>query len=481
MADEEGIDAILDWPTLSEETELLSDEMATFLRSNPVAYAGHRIIANFVQADGRHGTAEYNEVPFLNRWFFAIALAGYWFFRRILHLIGRSTAPSQFDGHVFVMHSTRHDKRHTLTAVSKRLVDQGHDVILVCSPEVQGYRTDWEKQGFATTSFVELLGAIPLRGWLSVIGTTIRSVRGLRDRTRHAFSAAPRTIVFNFVFLESIKAEVLVQTTDLPTIHTYAPMGYVLAATDFDRVFGYQHGIMYGQESDTGHQEYRRGYPFFAPINYLTWGEPWHDKFRYSTPPDTQLHPTGAPWHEFLIQYDIDAEKEHDVLFLSSAGRQTAEGEEAFEAFVGRLIDVCERRGWRLGIKLHPKETGDWYAERGWSEHVIDSEPDIQDALLNTNVAITTGSSTLVEAVVLGTPICKWFDQESPLERNRELDLIFHITPKTIEPTIESAMETTADASDATSILNCHGATDRIVEAVTETDRVVKRVTDSAP
>jgi len=82
---------------------------------------------------------------------------------------------------------------------------------------------------------------------------------------------------------------------------------------------------------------------------------------------------------------------------------------------------------------------------------------------------------------VLGTPICKWFDQQSPLERNRDLDLVFHITPETIEPMIESAMETTADASDATSILNCHGATGRIVEAVTETDQIVERVTDSAP
>jgi hypothetical protein len=119
MSDEDGIDAILEWPTLSEETELLSDEMAGFLRSNPVAYAGHRIIANFVQVSDYGETTEHDEVPFLSYWFFPIALSGYWLVRRLLDLAGLSTAPSEFDGHVLVMNSDRHDKRHTLTAVGQ--------------------------------------------------------------------------------------------------------------------------------------------------------------------------------------------------------------------------------------------------------------------------------------------------------------------------------------------------------------------------
>jgi len=172
----EGIDTILEWPMLSEETELLSDEMASFLRANPVAYAGHRIVANFVQADGYHGTTEHDEVPFLGRRFFAIALTGYWLFRRVLHLLELSNAPSEFEGHVFVMHSTRHDKRYTLTAVAHRLVETGEDALLLCSPEAEGYRKEWETDGLDTTSFIELLGAVPLAGWLSVIGTTRRSV-----------------------------------------------------------------------------------------------------------------------------------------------------------------------------------------------------------------------------------------------------------------------------------------------------------------
>lgn len=471
MSDGDGIDTIMEWPTLSEETELLSDEMAGFLRSNPVAYAGHRILANYTQVDKYDGSiTEQNEVPFLNRRFFPIALSGYWLFRRLLQLAGLSTVPSGFDGHVLVMNSDRHDKRHTLTAVSQQLIDQGTDVLLLCSPEAESYRREWEKRGFSTTSFIELLGGIPVGRWLSLFSTTTRLVRGLREQAPDAFDTAPRSFVFNFVFLEAVKAEALIQATDRPTIHTYAPMGYILAATDFERVFSYQHGIMYGQESETGNQEYRRGYPFFAPINYLTWGEPWHDKFRYSTPPDTQLHPTGTPWHEFLSQYETDGDEQYDVLFISSAGRQTAEGEEAFENFVGQLIDVCERRDWRVRIKLHPKETGDWYADRNWSGYVLASDTAIQDALSNTNVAITTGSSTLVESLLLGRPICKWVDQQSPLEAERNLELVFDITPETIEPTIEAAIAMAADGSEAASALNSHGATDRIVETVTDTE-----------
>jgi len=471
MTDEDGIDAILEWPTLSAETELLSDEVAAFLRSNPVAYAGHRIIANYAQVDEYDGTTtEDNEVPFLSYWFFPIALSGYWLVRRLHGLAGLSTAPSEFDGHVLVMNSDRHDKRHTLTAVGERLIDQGNDILLLCSPEAESYRRKWEQQGFDTTSFIELLGGIPLGRWVSLFRTTSRLVGGLRDRAPEAFAAAPRSFVFNFIFLEAVKAEALRQATYRPTIHTYAPMGYILAATDFDHVFGYQHGIMYGQESDTGNQEYRRGYPFFAPINYLTWGEPWHDKFRYSTPTEAQLHPTGTPWHEFLSQNETDGEADYDVLFVSSAGRQTAEGESAFETFVERLIDICDRRGWRLAIKLHPKETGNWYADRNWSEYVLDSSPAIQDALSNASVAITTGSSTLVESILVGTPICKWFDQKSPLEAERNLDVVFDITPKTIEPTIEAAITMAVDGSEAASALNSHGATNRIVETVTKTE-----------
>lgn len=471
MSDEDGIDAILEWPTLSEETELLSDEMAGFLRSNPVAYAGHRILANYVQVDEYDGsTTEQNEVPFLNRRFFPIALSGYWLLRRFLQLAGLSTAPSGFDGQVLVMNSDRHDKRHTLTAVSQQLMHQGNDVLLLCSPEAESYRGEWEERGFATTSFIQLLGGIPVGRWVSLFSTTTRLVRGLREQAPDAFGTAPRALVFNFVFLEAVKAEALIQATDRPTIHTYAPMGYILAATDFDRVFSYQHGIMYGQESKTGNQEHRRGYPFFAPINYLTWGESWHDKFRYSTPLDRQLHPTGTPWHEFLSQYETDGDEQYDVLFISSAGRQTAEGEEAFENFVGQLIDVCERRDWRVRIKLHPKENGDWYADRNWSEYVLDSNPAIQDALSNASVAITTGSSTLVESILVGTPICKWFDQQSPLETERDLELVFDITPDTIEPTIEAAITTAADGSKAAAALNSRGATGRIVNIVTDTE-----------
>lgn len=468
MGSQDGIDSILDWPTLSEETELLSEEMASYLRSNPVAYAGHRILANFAQADGRHGTKEYNEVPFLGRSVFPLAIMGYWLYRRARHLGRLDTAPQRFDGHLFVMHSTRHDKRRTLASVAKRLVVQGHEVLLLCSPEAENYRAGWEADGLLTTTFSEIVGTISTRRWLACFRTARRLLAGLRRRARESFAAAPTAIVFNFLFLEAIKTEALAQISDRPTIHTYAPMGYVMEATDFDRVFGYQHGIMYGQEVDTGHQEYRRGYPFFAPINYLTWGGAWHEKFRYSTHPDTKLHPTGSPWHEYLNDYAADIDTEYDVLFLSSAGRQTSEGEAAFEEFVRRLIETCERREWHLGIKLHPKETGDWYAERGWSSYVIEPQPEIQESLAMARVAITTGSSTLAEAMVVGTPICKWFDQLSPLERKSDVDLVFDITPETIEDVLESAMEAGNQSGNVPSVLNCHGAVERIVAVATD-------------
>jgi hypothetical protein len=252
-------------------------------------------------------------------------------------------------------------------------------------------------------------------------------------------------------------------------------MGYVMAATEFDRVFGYQHGLLHGgyeSESECDYQEYKRGYPFFAPINYLTWGAQWHDKLQYSVPSDAKLFATGSPWHEFLAQYEIETEidEKYDVLFLSSTGRQTTEGEQAFEEFLDRLISVCEQHGWELNIKLHPKETGDWYAERDWSEYVIDSNVGIKKALLVSKVAITTGSSTLIESILLDTPICVWFGSKSALEENQDMDLINHINLETIGSTIESAMGMNSEDYNTSSILSCDEATDRIVKTVTDSE-----------
>jgi hypothetical protein len=70
--------------------------------------------------------------------------------------------------------------------------------------------------------------------------------------------------------------------------------------------------------------------------------------------------------------------------------------------------------------------------------------------------------------MLLGTPISKCFDQQSPLETERHPDMVFEITPETIETTIEDAIAMEADDSNAASILNSHRATDRIVETVTD-------------
>jgi CDP-glycerol glycerophosphotransferase (TagB/SpsB family) len=101
---------------------------------------------------------------------------------------------------------------------------------------------------------------------------------------------------------------------------------------------------------------------------------------------------------------------------------------------------------------------------------VIDSNVGIKKALLVSKVAITTGSSTLIESILLDTPICVWFGSKSALEENQDMDLINHINLETIGSTIESAMGMNSEDYNTSSILSCDEATDRIVKTVTDSE-----------
>lgn len=73
--------------------------MTAFLRSKPVAYAGHRIIANFAQVSDYGETAEHDEVLFL----------GYWFSRL------RCPATGSFDASLIWQASVRLPRSSTVT------------------------------------------------------------------------------------------------------------------------------------------------------------------------------------------------------------------------------------------------------------------------------------------------------------------------------------------------------------------------------
>lgn len=68
------------------------------------------------------------------------------------------------------------------------------------------------------------------------------------------------------------------------------------------------------------------------------------------------------------------------------------------------VVDLCEHENLDLKIKLHPRGSEQWYAERGWKSY-IGIFGDIDTALQQTRIAITDVSSAFVESSVYGTPI----------------------------------------------------------------------------
>jgi hypothetical protein len=262
------------------------------------------------------------------------------------------------------MTSTAEYKTHSFLDVGERLREEGETVVFLCSPATEDVRSEWEAQGFETVTFQELLGSVPLVELVGGFVRTVRIIAGLREIHPEGYEAAPRSLLFNVTFLETIKTAALRNGTDEPVIHTYAPMPYLLESTRRERVLIYQHGMLLAHPDKIG-----MAYPYFTPLTYFIWGEQWREKVGECAHPDSELIPTGSPYHDRLVERGRTERPapEWDVLFVSATHGLTNETKnQIYESIVGELIEECESRGWSLAIKLHPSETGEWYYDRDW-------------------------------------------------------------------------------------------------------------------
>jgi hypothetical protein len=118
------------------------------------------------------------------------------------------------------------------------------------------------------------------------------------------------------------------------------------------------------------------------------------------------VYSVGSPRFDSLIEKRGSETKDIDVLFLSGSqvignlGRSEAD----YRQLVETVIDICERMGWNVQIKLHPIEQPTLYEKWGYNQYITD-ETDINKLLLQSDVAVTESSSAFVESAILGTPM----------------------------------------------------------------------------
>jgi len=381
-------------------------ELTDLFERHPLAYAGYRI--SHLQYHDRD-ISESGEIPFVTSPLFPVVITGYLVLSRLLYLARVVTGGARsFDigpsDHVFSMTSTRGYRTHTFLEVAQAVRERGESVVLLCSPAAASDLEEWEADGYRTVTHRELHGRVGILAVLRALVTALTLTRRLRATDEVEPGLGNALLYYNFVLLEYVKREsVRPLTAENPSIHTFSPMPYLIDATDPERVFVYQHGI----QPPLGDKILAA--PFFAPLTYLLWGDPWKSNFRAYVHSDADFRTVGSPWYEHLAEKrpddSDDRDPSYDVLFVSGSHGLTDEAiERQFERLVDDTVKVCEERDYSLAVKLHPLEDRAWFDDRGYGEYVTEFD-DIDDALLDSRVAVTNASTAFVESAVLGIPV----------------------------------------------------------------------------
>jgi hypothetical protein len=437
-------------------------ELTALFERFPLAYAGYRI-SHLIEHD--RDISESGEIPLVTTPIFPLAIVGYIIFVRSRSFVGRSPALPPTADHVFSMTSTRGYRSHTFLELAGAVEQRGENAVFLCSPAAAGSRGEWTEDGFHTVSHRELHTYVEVATLLRDLFRALRVTRNLVRVADVQPGVGNHVLYYNFVLLEHVKRESVRPLTDSdPMVHTYSPMPYLLDAAGAERLFVYQHGIQQPIDGKI------MAAPFFAPITYLVWGEPWQANFRRYVHSEACVVPVGSPWYEYLAsQAGDDRDPTHDVLFVSDSHGLTDAIEPDFERLVRTLIEICDGSDRSLAVKLHPLEDLSWYERRDWEEHVVDYD-DIDDALLDARVAVVNTSTAFVESAVLGVPVVvsdlwgRGLSELSPVDKVRFTegpDVVAAVTAALDDP---SAF----DAADSEPLVRPDGATKQILSVVDE-------------
>lgn len=351
--------------------------------------------------------AERNEVPFLGSRLFPVFFIGYVISKRVLFLLETVLGLSRditlpHTGHLFVMTSSGGYRTFSFVEIAKSLKERGQDVLLLCSPTAASNRERFREAGLDTLEFTELVGSVRIHRLPVVLVKTATMMRRVLTITTYDTEAVSRVFLFNVMFLEGVKKEsIRTVTEEDPVIHTFSPTPYLIESTKMSRVFAYQHGI---QWDPIGVVDFAAGVPPHIPVTWLIWSDKWRKRFETYTHPDSSIIAVGSPWYDNLAEQTSELEEPTwDVLFVSAshAIKTPREGDQ-YEALVRLVVETCEKRSLSLAVKLHPSEDSGWYRDRGWDKYLVEFD-DIDDALLDSGVAVTNTSSAFVESSILGT------------------------------------------------------------------------------
>lgn len=381
------------------------ERLKSYLSENPTAYAGLRAL-NISSRGREKSTAEGDEIPFIFSMAFVPLITAYTLLKRLAYCLKRVSNTGNSDrtplpDHLFVMTSAHEYRTYTFEQVGKRLLEKNKNVMFLCSPSAASRMSDWNKKGFQTESFKNLLRFVSVYDLLIHVVRAVITMYELRRVTSDEFKNPSLRYTFNSIFLEYLKYSSLNRLIEnSPAVHTYSLMPYQVRATVPERLYMYQHGVQFTPDGQYG------GAKTFFPSTLLLWGEAWIKNFEPLTHSESKIYVTGSPWHNHLSEISGKETNKLDILFLggSQVTEHSEKREQMYQELVANLVKACKNSGWSLAIKLHPTESDEWYRQHGYENYVKEFES-LEDAINSADIAITHFSSAFVECIAMGTPV----------------------------------------------------------------------------
>lgn len=412
---------------------------------------------------------EKSEIPFITSPVFPILLFGYLVAKRLQHLrnvlVGKDTPV--VEGHVLSISSTATYRFRPFLLIAKEFAPP---VTLLCTHSTREKieNGDITTDSWNVVSHNDFHGLVPLWSTIGALFDAIRINSSVADRLE-VMTNRNRWIGFNLVFTELIKSmSFAAGKGDLKSFHTQSPSPYALRNVDENNFFLYQHGQGISMTERIAIADYH--------LTYFIWGPGWRPEEHVSKKAIDVINfvPIGNPVYDEMLRRRSERPESpaFDVLLFSQSHVLGEWVPEEYEEYVQTIINFCEKKGYRLGVKLHrPAEDSTYYERRGWGEYIVDG--DIQDAIINSRITITDCSSAFLESVIMGSPavltqlMCEITDRKLA----EQITGVHHTEDlKEIPDTITAALTSypvPVEALENSGVFTLGGTAERIVEFVT--------------
>jgi len=366
----------------------MNAEVMATIKDNYLCYASVYAMRFALQDESPNN---FENVPLISNPLFTPAIISYIIIKRVIMIFFGTHMHASFN-HVFIQPSGRKSKTQIFPPIIERLDSEDRIIVLTESSE-ETERIS--KSDVKVSPFNQVIHNVSVTSLYEKMCDTCASVSKVNELYDKEVGVYHLCIVFNYTFIECIKAEIVSSISDDTTsIHLMSPNPYAAMSVKPSNVYYYQFakkGAFLRQN-----EVKNKSLPFYAPVNYFVWGDNWKELYSSQVHSNSDLFSVGSTWYEQITHKEEYESQDIDVLLLGQDGFES-------EELVKKVIRYVQNNNIEFSIKLHPKDnSGEWYESRGWG-HYISKFSGIREAIGRSQVVIADTSTGFIESCILQT------------------------------------------------------------------------------